>query len=303
MSNSCLSSAVVEGSGTPILLLHGGPGLSAETLAPVARLLRNDFQVVAYDQLGTQTPGLSVARLIQQIEDLRRRLGLETLVLLGHSWGAALACLYAATYKERTAALVLVHPMEVSSNHLAVTQLEWERRRPWRDRLRTWAIQREIARRRCDAARRNALEAEQLLLDFRLTCADAPKGSALHDLSFMGYDWQAAERLWKDLERRWPGADEGSYDLCPVFRSIEAPVQVIVGARDVIDPQSSRQIAELTQGEYLCLQRSGHWSFLEQPREFKASVCSFLQQVHRGSRHSVPLQETKPLKASAAGVR
>lgn len=212
--------------------MHGGPGLSAESLAPVARLLRNDFQVVAYDQLGSQTADLSVARLLQQIEDLRRRLGTETLVLLGHSWGAALACLYAAVYKARAAALVLVHPMEVSSNHLAVTQREWERRRPWRDRLRTWAIQREISRGGCDAARRNALEAEQLLLDFRLTCADGPAGSVLQDLSVMGYDWQAAERLWKDLERCWPGADEGSYDLCPVFRSIEAPVRVIVGARD-----------------------------------------------------------------------
>lgn len=302
MPSSFPTSVLIQGSGTPIVLLHGGPGLNAESLAPVGRLLSSDFRVVAYDQLGSQSGHLNIARLIQQIEELRLRLDAETLVLLGHSWGAALASMYAAAYRARVAALVLVHPMEVSSAHLAVTQREWERRRPWRDRFRTWANQREILRTRSDGARREALEAEQLLLDFRLTCSDAPTGSALQGVSFAGYDWQAAEMIWRDLEICWPGSCDGSYDLCPVFRSIEAPVQVIVGARDVIDPESSRQIAELTGGEYLCLQSSGHWSFLEQPEEFKASVCGFVQRVHAGSRRSFPLQESKALKASA-GVR
>ena len=80
-------------------------------------------------------------------------------------------------------------------------------------------------------------------------------------------------------------------------------MQVIVGARDVIDPESSRQVVELTRGDCTFLHHSGHWSFLEQPREFKTSVCSFLEQLHVGSRRRVPLQETNPLKASAAGVR
>lgn len=89
-----------DGPGTPILALHGGPGGTScrfEVLAPLA----NERRIVFYDQLGS---GRSVARndstlwrlprFVDEVDAVRRALGLDTIHLLGTSWGGALAAEY-----------------------------------------------------------------------------------------------------------------------------------------------------------------------------------------------------------------
>jgi proline iminopeptidase len=99
--------------GEPALFLHGGPGGGCSTdnrrLFDPAR-----YRVVLFDQrgCGRSRPlgGLSdntTGHLLADIEALRRMLEIERWLVLGGSWGAALALAYAQTWPERVRALVL----------------------------------------------------------------------------------------------------------------------------------------------------------------------------------------------------
>lgn len=92
----------VHGSGarTPLLVLHGGPGIPHDYLANLA-LLGDERPVVFYDQLGCgqsdrpEDPALwTRERFARELAAVRAALGLEDVVLFGHSWGSMLAVDY-----------------------------------------------------------------------------------------------------------------------------------------------------------------------------------------------------------------
>lgn len=99
--------------GTPVLYLHGGPGVG---LTPLYRRLfdASAWRIIGLDQRGSgrsqpfaETTANSPAHLISDIEHLRLHLGIERWHLNGGSWGTTLALAYAATYPQRVASLVL----------------------------------------------------------------------------------------------------------------------------------------------------------------------------------------------------
>lgn len=88
------------GSRTPLLVLHGGPGIPHDYLANLA-LLGDERAVVFYDQLGCgrsdrpDDPALwTRERFARELGTVRAALGLEDVVLYGHSWGSILAVDY-----------------------------------------------------------------------------------------------------------------------------------------------------------------------------------------------------------------
>jgi len=103
----------------PLILLHGGPGLSETGFfrhfnAP----LEKSFTVVYWDQRGAgksfdrniPRSSMTVEQFISDLDELvdavRKRLGKGRVVVFGHSWGSALGVLYAARFPEKVAAYV-----------------------------------------------------------------------------------------------------------------------------------------------------------------------------------------------------
>lgn len=109
----------------PVLLwLHGGPG-GAER--PLFRYFNGDLEnrfIVAYwDQRGAgrsfdpqaDPHGLTIARHLADLDAvvgyLRQRFGRDKIVLIGHSWGAALGLLYAHAHPDKVSAMIAVAPL------------------------------------------------------------------------------------------------------------------------------------------------------------------------------------------------
>ena len=91
---------VGTGSKTPILTLHGGPGAGHNYLMPL-QALAADRQVIFYDQLGcgkADSPPAeatyTIQRAVDEVDAVRKALGLEKIILFGHSWGSMLAIEY-----------------------------------------------------------------------------------------------------------------------------------------------------------------------------------------------------------------
>jgi pimeloyl-ACP methyl ester carboxylesterase len=109
----------------PVLVwLHGGPGGAERPLFRYFNGELEDHFVVAYlDQRGAgrsfdpdaDPRRLTVARHLADldvvVDHLRRSLGRETVALVGHSWGGALALLYARDHPEKVTGVVGVSPL------------------------------------------------------------------------------------------------------------------------------------------------------------------------------------------------
>jgi pimeloyl-ACP methyl ester carboxylesterase len=109
----------------PILLwLHGGPGAAERPLFRLYnRELEHDFIVAYWDQRGAgrswdpdaDPDTLTVRRHLQDLDQivahLRRQLPDRDVILVGHSWGAALGILYAAESPDLISAVVAVNPL------------------------------------------------------------------------------------------------------------------------------------------------------------------------------------------------
>jgi proline iminopeptidase len=87
--------------GTPVLLLHGGPGAASYYMIPLAERLAEHRPVVVYDQLGCgrsdqpdDTSLWTVDRSVEEVDQVRSALGLERCHLLGQSWGGWLSIEY-----------------------------------------------------------------------------------------------------------------------------------------------------------------------------------------------------------------
>jgi proline iminopeptidase len=99
--------------GVPVVFLHGGPGAGAN--ATHRRFFDpKHYRIVVFDQRGSgRSRPLGEIRdnttplLIDDIERLRRHLGIESWFVFGGSWGSTLALAYAEFHPEKVRGLAL----------------------------------------------------------------------------------------------------------------------------------------------------------------------------------------------------
>jgi len=104
-----------QASGTPLLFLHGGPGYNSYSFeAQGGKALEGKLRMIYLDQRGSGrserpwTGAYTIPAMVEDIEALRKQLGVPRLALMGHSFGGALALEYAATYPQHVSKVVLV---------------------------------------------------------------------------------------------------------------------------------------------------------------------------------------------------
>lgn len=104
---------------TPIVVLHGGPGIPdmAGDATFFGQLTDLGFNVYVYDQLGSgrstrldDPTGYGIDRDVADLEQIRRAIGAQRIVLFGHSYGGALAAHYATAHPDRVEKMILSSP-------------------------------------------------------------------------------------------------------------------------------------------------------------------------------------------------
>lgn len=99
--------------GVPVVFLHGGPGAGA---SPTHRRFFDPafYRIVVFDQRGSgrssplgELTDNTTPHLVEDIERLRRHLGIERWLVFGGSWGSTLALAYGGAHPDRCLGFVL----------------------------------------------------------------------------------------------------------------------------------------------------------------------------------------------------
>ena len=119
-----------------VIVLEGTPGLTSQVLRHALAPLQEGRVVVHYDMRGRgESPmvaaagGPSLHGDIDDLEALRRELGLSRMALVGHYYGAAVATFYARRHPERVTRLALLGPIQPKASNSHELSL-WSTRQP-----------------------------------------------------------------------------------------------------------------------------------------------------------------------------
>jgi proline iminopeptidase len=103
------------GSGKPLLIINGGPGMNSDGFIDLAKALSKINETIIYDQRGTgkstlqllDTSTITMKLMVEDIERLRAYLKIKKWTILGHSFGGMLASYYASLYPGNIESLIL----------------------------------------------------------------------------------------------------------------------------------------------------------------------------------------------------
>ncbi len=103
-------------SGNVLIVLHGGPGMTLDYMLSLETLAGPDLAVVSYDQRGvgrSSSPAenpdnYTLAKYAEDLDAVRQAIGVDQVILFGHSWGGILAQRYATLYPEHVASIILM---------------------------------------------------------------------------------------------------------------------------------------------------------------------------------------------------
>ncbi len=285
------------GRGEDVLFLHGGPGLPPSGPLPGLKDLGDSYRVHFYDQrasgrstrpIDRPTGGnfekfnavvkaVGIQEHIADVERIRRLLGKEKIILIGHSFGGFIASLYAAEFPERVRALVLVAPANL---YRMPPDKDSDLFRTLRGRLS------ETDRAEFDRFQSEMMSFGSLMSKSDRELVDLNGRFGSFYVKAQGPD--AIPKSIRDLVVPEEGGGwgvQGIYlslglrtDLRPALARIVAPTLVLHGAKDMTPESVTRRIASgIRSAQFRVLSGSGHFPHASEPAAFAAIVREFLK--------------------------
>lgn len=261
----------VEGEGEPIIILQGGPGMNMEYIEPHFKELAKTNKLIFFDPRSTgrsEIPDDTLATmhqyLIDDIEGIRKVFGLKKVNILGHSWGAKMAILYAFKYPDNIKSLVLCSASPLSHEYDSVQLAFHDRmaKKPELQEKRMEIIQRHISK----------IEIQQRLA-FMYSLYNFMDIDKIALTYFPNYaDAQIA--LFRGLYYDYKKYDS---DLYPYLNKIKTPTLVVHGDVDMLPLQASEKLAKnLGNAKLVRFDKSGNFPFMEEPEKFAKTVHDFI---------------------------
>lgn len=268
---------VGDGPGTPLVVLHGGPGAPSYYLASLARL-GAERPVVFYDQLGagrsdqpSDTTLWRIERFMAELDSLRSHLGLREIHLLGHSWGTMLAADYLLAGASGVRSVVMASP--------ALSTARWEEDADTLIATLPDSIQQAI--RTHEAAGTFSEPAYQAAVHAFYARFLTRRGGPDVDSTFAHFGAELYGYMWGPSEFTATGTLR-SYDRTARLGELQLPVLYTTGEFDEARPSTVAWYQSLTPGaEFALIPGSAHLTSVDAPEAFADTVSRFLRSVER----------------------
>lgn len=255
------------GSGDPIVLLHGGPGMGDyfDTLPEMLSPRR----VIRYDQRGCGKSlcdgSFDVDKQIADLDAIRAHFGAARIHLFGHSWGGLLGQLYAKARPDRVASLVLCCSMANTGRNVAKMESKGIAERVIGRKKRTlgWlaaGTMMQLPGRLGDVG--FGFVMQQLLPHYVVHPERAPKHFDVN---------RASKRAWRGTGKSIREIPE-DYLTRMAF---DAPVLIVQGERDVIRETNPLLAERFPGATNVRIPDTAHFPWVEEPQMFSKTLLDF----------------------------
>jgi len=261
---------------TPLLTLHGGPGYTHNHLQNLSQLAERGMPVILYDQLGCgnsdtpDNPGLwTIELFVEEINALRSALQLDSINLLGHSWGGSLAVEYLFTQPAGVQKLILSSP-------LLDTQLWVKENSRLKDQLPIEVS--TIMRKHEDAGTTYTDEyrSANKIFNKNFLCRLDPLPEDIKR-SDAAASQQVYETMWGPSESHATGTLKNWTSLDRLSQ-IGIPTLLLSGKYDEATPKQMETALDLLpNSKWFLFENSSHVSNYEEPEKYLNTVSNFLR--------------------------
>lgn len=285
-ANGVLIYYVTLGKGDPLVIVHGGPGASHDYFLPWLLPLARHNRVVFIDERGSgrsekleDVKQYTVENMVEDVEAVRKALDLGKINLLGHSYGGVLAQAYALKYQSHLSHLVLASTFSSTSamNQVFVRMKE---KMPAELRERIDKMEKEGVYGHGKPYEQNRYTAEYEIAAwgegyFPYVYQNHPDAS--YDPVAGGPSWDLYREMWGSTGEYVIDGNLKSVEYTERLATIKVPTLITVGDHDECEPSLAEAMhAKIKGSKLVVLPKSGHMTFVDQPRMYIEAVDNFL---------------------------
>lgn len=265
------------GSGKPILIINGGPGMNSNGFTMIAKKLSEHNQTIIYDQRGTgksvlekiDSSTITMDLMIADIEALRNHLGIKSWIVFGHSFGGMLASYYATIHPERIDGLILsssggidldltTYVQQSINSRLTVAEYKevdyWTTKINDGDTTHATRLKRGMALAPAYVYNRKNVP----LIAERLTQGNN----------------QINNLVWANLQKI-------KFDCAEKLSSFKKPVLIIQGKQDIIKEETAQKAHKvLKKSKVVIIDKCGHYGWLDTQDEYLDAVKKFIEKLN-----------------------
>jgi proline iminopeptidase len=255
----------------PILIINGGPGMNSEGFKSLAKELGKNNLAILYDQRGTgkstiskiNSETMTMDNMISDIEAIRKHLGFEQWIVLGHSFGGMLASYYVSKHPDRIKALILSgsggYDLSITRNLDLLSRLSQTET----DSLNYWNRQ---------------ISQGDTTYQARYNRGKYLAPAYVYNKKYVPI---VAERLTQGNRAIngliWQNIRAINFNCTEAFKNFKKPVLIIQGKQDVIDIEIAETAHELLiNSELIIIDKCAHYGWLEQPEIYFNAIGKFL---------------------------
>jgi pimeloyl-ACP methyl ester carboxylesterase len=265
---------VERGSGYPIIVLHGGPGLDHHEFADYLDPLCDEYRLLLVDQRGQGRSGRStvdtwtLSQMARDVGLLGRAMNLERYAVLGHSYGAFVALQHAVDVPDRRGETIVSGGLP-SSRFLDRIEANLAKFEPVELREQvaaSWARETEVS----SPEEMEKLTAEQMPFHFRDS----------RDPRIDDYNRRTSGAvLSPEVLKHFAAQGYGGIEVEDRLRYIRHPVLVLGGRHDrTCSVEASETMATaIPAADLVIFESSGHMTFVEENGPYLDAVRTFLE--------------------------
>jgi proline iminopeptidase len=289
------------GRGAPLVIVPGGPGASHDYFLPYLLPLARHNRLIFIDERGSgrsqqlaDPSGYTVENMVEDLEALRQGLVLGKISLLGHSYGGVLAQAYAIKYQNNLTNLILCSTFP-STSQMNQVFVKMKEKMPAELRARIGREEKEGL-----FGHGKDYEKNRYTNDYMIAAWGEGYFPYLYqnhpDPNYDPVDngkmsWDLYREMWGSHGEFIIDGNLKSVEYVDQLHTIHVSTLILAGDHDECDPSLSQEMHEkIADSEILILPKSGHMTFVDQPKMFNDTVIDFLHP----NRQKRPVNVTNP---------